>query len=270
LTGRVARPAAGFTLLEVVLALTSLALLTGICYAAFSLATRAVARGTDAVVTEQRLRAVTDVIMRQVKSAVPYPLRDSEDGVLPYFDCTPNSLSFITAAGQLSGGLPAWVRYEVEHDPPTLRLYESTAFDPDTLGRGRQDEETTVAATVIDGFSSLSFTCLDLANGWGPLVTTDDDSSQALALSVAINFEGLPGIEGGAYEQKIPVVLGSYSEDSGIVDEEHEELIDSLADLDEEDEDDDDETDTPGTTGRPGTTGDRRGGGGDGDEDDDS
>lgn len=234
------RRAAGFTLLEVVLALTSLALLTGICYAAFSLATRAVARGTNAVVTEQRLRAVTDVIMRQVKSAVPYPLRDSEDGVLPYFYCTSTALSFITAAGQLSGGLPAWVRYEVEPDPPTLRLYESTAFDHDTLGRNVQDEETTVSAKVIDGFTSLVFTCLDLTNGWGQLITTDEDSSQVLPLSVGVRFEGLPGYDGGTYEQKIPVVLGAYSEDSGSVEEEHEELIDGLADIDDGEDDEED------------------------------
>jgi prepilin-type N-terminal cleavage/methylation domain-containing protein len=230
------RPAAGFTLLEVVLALSALALLTGICYAAFSLATRAVERGTNAVVTEQRLRAVTDVIMRQVKSAVPYPLRDSEDGILPYFNCTSNSLGFITAAGQLSGGLPAWVRYTIQGDPPELWLYESTVFDPDMLGRDVPDEETIVAAKVIDGFTSFSFSCLDLTNGWGQLLTTDEETSQALALSVAVRFEGLPGLS-GVLEQKIPVVLGSYSEDSGLVDEDEEERIDALGDIDEEDVD---------------------------------
>lgn len=232
------RSTAGFTLLEVILALMALAMLTGICYAAFSLATRAVERGTNAVVTEQRLRAVTDVIMRQVKSAVPYPLRDSEDGILPYFHCTPTSLSFITAAGQLSGGLPSWVRYQIEGDPPALRLYESTVFDPDSLGRDVQDEESTIAATMIDGFTGLSFTCLDLTNGWGTLVTTDEDGSQALALAVGVRFEGLPGYGDAPFEQKIPLVLGSYSEDSGTVDEDEEERIDALGDVGDDEESD--------------------------------
>lgn len=227
----------GFTLLEVILALTALAMLTGICYAAFSLATRAVERGANAVVTEQRLRAVTDVIMRQVKSAVPYPLRDADTGIVPYFHCTPQSLSFITAIGQLSGGLPAWVRYEVVGDPPALVLYETPAFDPDTLGRNVPDPETTVEARMIDGFTSLTFSCLDLTNGWGTLVTTDEESSQELALGVNVRFEGLPGLP-GVFEQRIPVVLPTYSEEGGAVDEDEEERLDALAEPEADDDDD--------------------------------
>jgi hypothetical protein len=240
------RSTGGFTLLEVVLALTSLALVTGICYAAFSLATRAVERGANAVVTEQRLRTVTDVIMREVKSAVPYPLRDPDAGIVPYFRCTPQSLSFITASGQLSGGLPAWVRYEIEGDPPALRVYETPVFDPDTLGRNVQDPESTVEATVIDGFTSLSFSCLDLTNGWGSLVTTDEDTSQELALSVSVRFDGLPGLP-GVFEQRIPLVLPSYSEEGGAVDEEEEERLDSIGEPDDDgDADADEKTDGAG------------------------
>ena len=44
-------PRAGFTLLEVVLAMTSLVMVTAICYAAFHLGMRAVERGEVAVVT---------------------------------------------------------------------------------------------------------------------------------------------------------------------------------------------------------------------------
>jgi hypothetical protein len=230
-----ARSTGGFTLLEVVLALTALALVTGICYAAFSLATRAVERGANAVVTEQRLRAVTDVIMREVKSAVPYPLRDPDIGIVPYFRCTGQSLSFITASGQLTGGLPAWVRYEVEGDPPELHLYETAVFDPDTLGRNQPDPESVVDAKVIDGFTSLSFTCLDLTEGWGTFVTTDEDyGTQQLALSIHVKFDGLPGLP-GAFEQKIPLMLPSYSEESGAVDEDEEERLDAAAEADEDD-----------------------------------
>jgi prepilin-type N-terminal cleavage/methylation domain-containing protein len=238
-----ARSTNGFTLLEVILALTALALLTGICYAAFSLATRAVERGANAVVTEQRLRAVTDVIMREVKSAVPYPLRDPDAGIVPYFRCSGQSVSFITASGQLAGGVPAWVRYEVEGDPPALHVYETPVFDPDSLGRNVQDPETTVEATAIDGFTSLTFSCLDLTNGWGTLVTTDEDSSQELALSVNLRFEGLPGLP-GVFEQKIPLVLPSYSEEGGGVDEEEEERLDAVGEP--ETDDDDQKSDKPG------------------------
>ena len=77
---RPADPRAGFTLLEVVLAMTSLVMVTAICYAAFHLGMRAVERGEVAVVTAQRLRVASDVLIRQVKSAVPYPVRTRTTG----------------------------------------------------------------------------------------------------------------------------------------------------------------------------------------------
>src|SRR5439155_14005706 len=90
----------GFTLLEVVLAMTALALITAICYGAFHLGIRAVESGERAVVTAQRLRVATDVLIRQVKSAVPYPARNKDDDVYPYFVGTATSLTFITANAQ--------------------------------------------------------------------------------------------------------------------------------------------------------------------------
>ena len=67
---------AGFTLLEVVIAMTALALVTVICYGAFYLGIRAMERGEVAVVAAQRLRVATDVIIRQIKSIVPYKARN--------------------------------------------------------------------------------------------------------------------------------------------------------------------------------------------------
>src|SRR2546428_10209258 len=58
--------ARGFTLLEIVIALTALALITVICYGAFHLGIRAMERGEVAVVAAQRLRVATDVIIRQI------------------------------------------------------------------------------------------------------------------------------------------------------------------------------------------------------------
>src|SRR5262245_2458891 len=69
----------GFTLLEVVIALTALALVTVICYGAFHLGIRAMERGEVAVVAAQRLRVATDVIIRQIKSIVPYKARNRDD-----------------------------------------------------------------------------------------------------------------------------------------------------------------------------------------------
>src|SRR5438876_6980422 len=95
---------AGFTLLEVVLALTSLALVCAVCYGAFHLAIRAVERGEVAVVTAQRLRVASDVLIRQIKSVVPYPeITEDEDRYI-YFKGNATSMAFVTAAGMRNGG----------------------------------------------------------------------------------------------------------------------------------------------------------------------
>src|SRR2546426_12695496 len=71
---------AGFTLLEIVIALTALALITVICYGAFHLGIRAMERGEVAVVAAQRLRGGADGIIRQIKSIDPHKARNRDDG----------------------------------------------------------------------------------------------------------------------------------------------------------------------------------------------
>src|SRR5947208_10722098 len=70
---------AGFTLLEIVIALSALALVTVICYGAFYLGIRAMERGEVAVVASQRLRVASEVIIPQVKLSVPYKARMQDD-----------------------------------------------------------------------------------------------------------------------------------------------------------------------------------------------
>src|SRR5438876_399443 len=89
----------GFTLLEIVIALTALALVTVICYGAFHLGIRAMERGEVAVVAAQRLRVATDVIIRQIKSIVPYKARNRDDEEYVFFMGTASSMAFISAAG---------------------------------------------------------------------------------------------------------------------------------------------------------------------------
>src|SRR5207247_7433898 len=97
---------AGFTLLEIVIALTALALVTVICYGAFYLGIRAMERGEVAVVAAQRLRVATDVLIRQIKSVVPYKARNRDDEEYVFFMGTASSMAFITGAGLEGGGGP--------------------------------------------------------------------------------------------------------------------------------------------------------------------
>src|SRR5215468_7067386 len=108
--GLAARPH-GFTLLELVLAMTALALVAAICYGAFHLGIRAVQSGEVAVLTAERLRIATDVIIRQVKSVVPYCARNLDDEVFPHFVGTATSMGFVTSARMKGGGGMAKVVY---------------------------------------------------------------------------------------------------------------------------------------------------------------
>jgi len=107
---------AGFTLLEIVLAMTALALLTAVCYGAFHLAIRAIERGEMAVTTAQRLRATSDVL-RQIRSTMYRLERNKEGDSFPYFRGTATSLSFDTNLRLQGGGGVTRVSYQVLDNP---------------------------------------------------------------------------------------------------------------------------------------------------------
>ncbi|MCI0347078.1 MAG: prepilin-type N-terminal cleavage/methylation domain-containing protein [Chloroflexi bacterium] len=206
----------GFTLLEVVLAMTSLAMLTAIVYAAFHLGVRAVERGSAAVVTAQRLRAASDVLIRQVKSVDPYCSRTAEDGEYPYFFGDKQSMEFVTAAGQLGGGGLVQVHYRIENDPPQLVLTESTFFSPDTVERDAQRGGER-RAVLIDGFRNAQFQYLYRESN----ESGDDQEMRSewnareegiLPAAVQIAIEGLPGLDTDVWGTEIPIMTSQYRE----------------------------------------------------------
>jgi type II secretory pathway pseudopilin PulG len=204
---------AGFTLLEVVLAMTSLAMLTAIVYGAFHLGTRALEKGQNAVVTAQRLRSTNDVLVRQIKSAVAYPARNQDEGAFWYFKGTPTTMQFVTAAGLQGGGAQVEVTYAIEDGPrcgsssPCLRLTENPHISPDTLGKGRVDRAGARSAVLLDGFRHMTFDYWDpderdppgYAPRWNPF---DHDR---LPAAVRISVDGLPGVDTGTVVQEIPI-----------------------------------------------------------------
>src|SRR5262249_31159661 len=119
MTERALRPS-GFTLLELTLALASLALLAAICYGAFHLSWRAVQRGEAAVVRAQGLRVAIDVFIRQIKSVAVYEVPTEDDEPVSYFYGEPTWMKFVTTAGLAQGGGLTRVVYRLENDPPRL------------------------------------------------------------------------------------------------------------------------------------------------------
>jgi prepilin-type N-terminal cleavage/methylation domain-containing protein len=219
--GRYGEARAGFTLLEVVLAMTALALVVTICYGGFHLGIRAVERGEMAVVTSQRLRVAADVLIRQIKSTVPYPARNEDEEVYPYFVGSATSLTFVTAAGLQGGGGLTRVVYQVANDPLRLVIAESPFFSPDVLGREAPDKPGEAAAVLLDGFRSIKFEYLmndGVESEWRS--AWDGHEDEMLPAAVRIMVEGLPGFGGDTWGQEIPVMATAYGENTGEVDEE--------------------------------------------------
>ena len=212
------RPA-GFTLLEVLISMVLLALIAGICYAAFHLGTRAVMKGGDAVVVAQRFRAATDVLIRQVKSMVPQGAVDREDesfdttSTYAFFSATSTSMEFVTEAGQLAGGGRAHVMYRVESDPPRLVLTESPYFDATSLAKGTMDPDAP-SSTILDGFRSLTFDYVyDDGSDTERKHSWDYVEVESLPTAVILTIEGMPGFDQDVV-QWIPVMAAGHGDNT--------------------------------------------------------
>jgi prepilin-type N-terminal cleavage/methylation domain-containing protein len=96
------RASAGFTLIEVVLALTIFALMGTILYGAFSLGHSAVEKSEGSFTRNQKLRSVSDLLASYVRSAYPY--RESEQDQSVYFSGEMERLSFVSAYSHGMGG----------------------------------------------------------------------------------------------------------------------------------------------------------------------
>ena len=199
----------GFTLLELMLAMSALALIAAICYGAFHLGIRAVERGEVAVVTAQRLRVASDVLIRQVKSTVAYTVCNDEDETYPYFFGTATSMSFITAAGLEGGGGLTRVAYQLVEGPTRLVMSEGSRFSAPSLGGGAGlPPPTDRTAVLLDGFKSLRFQYM-MNDGVDTEWRDEWDSyeEEMLPAAVRVLIDGLPGIELDTWGQEIPLML---------------------------------------------------------------
>jgi general secretion pathway protein J len=92
----------GFTLIEVVLALTIFALLATILYGAFALSHNALAKSQAAAARSQLQRSTADLLGSYVRSAYPY--RNSPQEPTIFFEGESDSLTFISAYSHAMGG----------------------------------------------------------------------------------------------------------------------------------------------------------------------
>lgn len=102
----------GFTLLEVIIAITILSLITVIIGSAFRLGIQAWGRGEKETEDGQRLRALSSLLSQQLKSIYPYRIRiEGKDEDVVAFKGEPDSITFVTTMTDSSYGGLKWVQY---------------------------------------------------------------------------------------------------------------------------------------------------------------
>lgn len=92
----------GFTLIEVVLALSIFAIMGAILYGAFSLSHRAVEKSQGSFERNQKLRSFTDLLGSYIRSAYPY--RQSAQDTTVFFDGQEDQLTFVSSLSLAMGG----------------------------------------------------------------------------------------------------------------------------------------------------------------------
>jgi general secretion pathway protein J len=235
---------AGFTLLEMVLALVIFGMIAAVVYSAFYFGHRAVISGERAADDNQRMRLAEEMMGRQVRSAVYYFAKHDEDDV-PYFFGQSDGMSFVTNAPQSRGGTGlAVVNYRLVDGK--LVVEERTNFTPDELYAAPADAHVE-RAVLLEGFSSFRLEYLpkeEVDLGWSDKWDARDEDT--LPAAVRVTIEGLPYFGGAPWIREIPLLTMAYGWGTDEFQEPPE---------DEPDEgDDDDQIQTPpDDTGTPDT-----------------
>ena len=92
----------GFTLIEVVLALSIFALIGAVLYGAFSLSHSAIEKSQASFEDNQKLRSFTDLLGSYIRSA--YPHRQSAQDTTVFFDGQEDQLTFVSSISLAMGG----------------------------------------------------------------------------------------------------------------------------------------------------------------------
>jgi competence protein ComGF len=150
----------GFTLLEVTVSLTILGFILLIIFGAFRLGLSAWERGESTREEFQTVRAVTQLISRQLKSIVPYKIKTKKaEGDYLAFEGTAHSLRLVSAlpvkAKRPEGFVYAVYEYKEEgKEKGSLILYEERALNKDFFEEPLKEES---GITLLEGISEFRF-----------------------------------------------------------------------------------------------------------------
>ncbi len=206
-----ARPA-GFTLLELVIAMSVLGLISVAIYGVVVLGANSAGAGERITEQARRMRVATDLVARQIRSTEPIKLQIEEYNE-PYFIGVEDSLEFVTSIPQRPGssGL-AIVRYWFDHDGGILMMSEVPLFAAmDEEAYGLDDEEFAQQTELLYDIAELRLSYRrDAANDeeWqDEWIAADEDE-----LPAAVRIEIEPAtVDGPAWYHEIPVMVGVFN-----------------------------------------------------------
>lgn len=135
---RFLREKPGFTLLELILALSILSMVALIIGSGFRLGIKAWEKGESEARETQRLRALSGLISQSLKSAYPYNMKIEEEKVV-VFEGDANSLLFVTSFVETRDGGFKWVRYS--YSDGSLVFTEGKLPDKNFLDKIEENEE---------------------------------------------------------------------------------------------------------------------------------
>jgi len=197
----------GFTLLELMISLTLLAVMLTMVYSVFATALAAVPRGEEVAAQSARMRAATSLLARQVRSIISFPVEGEDESTPCYFWGNPYSFEFVTAAPQHNGG-EGLAKVIYLSDGTSFSMREEVIFSAAAI----TDEQPAAAGEVrlLDGLSAVRFQYLRLdgsdsewRDAWDPY------EEQTLPGAIRVTLDGL-GVGNSYWIQEIPIMLVSY------------------------------------------------------------
>jgi general secretion pathway protein J len=150
----------GFTLIEVIVTLTILGFILLIIFGAFRLGLSAWERGESTREEFQTARAVSQLISRQLKSAVPYKIKTKKaEGDYLAFEGKAQSLKLVSAlpvkAKRSEGFVYAVYEFkEEEKGKGKLILYEERVLNKDFFEEPPKEDS---GVTLLEGISEFQF-----------------------------------------------------------------------------------------------------------------
>jgi general secretion pathway protein J len=210
----------GFTLLELVIAMTIMSLLSLALYGVVSLGATSAGAGERKSEQARRFRVAVGVMVRQLRSAAAVYVahdekNDEEKPAEPYFIGEKDSLEFATASpqGPNAAGL-AMVRYWVEDgklmmsEMPYFLAYDRHALKHDA-------EALTLQTALLYDVKDVTFEFQRSeyeSNEWEDAWDASDEDALPAGVRVTVDSE-VPSTPSLAYE--IPIYVGVFNEITG-------------------------------------------------------